>query len=46
MTSMKRNKVSTLIYKYELQTAVYMLEPWEKILFSKMHIIYYALSPL
>lgn len=27
--------ISTKIYQYELQTALYMLEPWEKALFSK-----------
>lgn len=27
--------ISKLIYQYELQTALYMLEPWEKALFSK-----------
>lgn len=27
--------LSTKIYQYELQTALYMLEPWEKALFSK-----------
>lgn len=26
--------ISTKIYQYELQTALYMLEPWEKALFS------------
>lgn len=27
--------LSKKVYQYELQTALYMLEPWEKILFSK-----------
>lgn len=27
--------LSTKLYQYELQTALYMLEPWEKALFSK-----------
>ncbi|ORY95234.1 hypothetical protein BCR43DRAFT_475015 [Syncephalastrum racemosum] len=26
--------ISKLIYQYELQTALYMLEPWEKALFN------------
>ncbi|KAI7900065.1 small subunit of serine palmitoyltransferase-like protein [Cokeromyces recurvatus] len=26
--------LSTLLYQYELQTALYMLEPWEKALFN------------
>jgi hypothetical protein len=28
--------LSTKLYQYELQTALYMLEPWEKALFSKL----------
>lgn len=32
--SSPRSSISKLIYQYELQTALYMLEPWEKALFS------------
>ena len=28
------NFVQRVIYKYELETALYMLEPWEKMLFN------------
>lgn len=37
MTSMNSvsRYLSKKVYQYELQTALYMLEPWEKILFSK-----------
>lgn len=31
----KSSFLSTKLYQYELQTALYMLEPWEKALFSK-----------
>ncbi|KAL1926778.1 hypothetical protein VTP01DRAFT_5424 [Rhizomucor pusillus] len=38
MTVASRRRVSStiskLIYQYELQTALYMLEPWEKALFN------------
>jgi hypothetical protein len=31
----KRSYLATKLYQYELQTALYMLEPWEKALFSR-----------
>ena len=31
--------LSTKLYQYELQTALYMLEPWEKALFSNVFYI-------
>ncbi|KAI9471975.1 MAG: small subunit of serine palmitoyltransferase-like protein [Benjaminiella poitrasii] len=36
--------VSTKIYQYELQTALYMLEPWEKILFNSLALCLLCLS--
>ncbi|KAI9304310.1 hypothetical protein BJ944DRAFT_202894 [Cunninghamella echinulata] len=38
------NYVSTKIYQYELQTALYMLEPWEKALFNTIVLSIVALS--
>ncbi|KAI8061204.1 hypothetical protein BDF21DRAFT_429078 [Thamnidium elegans] len=28
--------LSKKVYQYELQTALYMLEPWEKVLFNSL----------
>lgn len=36
------NFFSEKYYQYELQTALYMLEPWEKALFSKFQFLIYA----
>ncbi|KAI9027301.1 hypothetical protein J3Q64DRAFT_1657273 [Phycomyces blakesleeanus] len=36
--------VSTKIYQYELQTALYMLEPWEKALFNTLLLSIVSLS--
>ncbi|KAI8097322.1 uncharacterized protein BX664DRAFT_326121, partial [Halteromyces radiatus] len=36
--------ISTKIYQYELQTAIYMLEPWEKALFNTIMISIVSLS--
>ncbi|KAI8067732.1 small subunit of serine palmitoyltransferase-like protein [Gongronella butleri] len=36
--------ISTKIYQYELQTALYMLEPWEKALFNTLLLSILALS--
>ncbi|KAI7885794.1 hypothetical protein K492DRAFT_141379 [Lichtheimia hyalospora FSU 10163] len=41
-----RGTISTLIYKYELQTALYMLEPWEKCLFNFIFLGIITLSAL
>ncbi|ORZ18076.1 hypothetical protein BCR42DRAFT_413103 [Absidia repens] len=38
------NYISTKIYQYELQTALYMLEPWEKALFNTIMISLVGLS--
>ncbi|KAI9486187.1 MAG: hypothetical protein EXX96DRAFT_516059 [Benjaminiella poitrasii] len=35
---------STLLYQYELQTALYMLEPWEKALFNTIVLSIISLS--
>ncbi|KAI9317492.1 hypothetical protein BX666DRAFT_1937729 [Dichotomocladium elegans] len=40
----QRSAISTLIYKYEVQTALYMLEPWEKFLFNVILISIVSLS--
>lgn len=48
MTVASRRRVSStiskLIYQYELQTALYMLEPWEKALFSKPYADLFSIS--
>ncbi|GAB5591606.1 hypothetical protein Unana1_06506 [Umbelopsis nana] len=36
--------ISTKIYQYELQTALYMLEPWEKALFNGIVLIILSLG--
>ncbi|ORZ24711.1 hypothetical protein BCR42DRAFT_403501 [Absidia repens] len=36
--------ITTKIYQYELQTALYMLEPWEKALFNTIVICLVGLS--
>ncbi|KAI8393402.1 uncharacterized protein BYT42DRAFT_609198 [Radiomyces spectabilis] len=36
--------ISTKIYQYELQTALYMLEPWEKALFNTIMLSIVCLS--
>ncbi|KAI9287056.1 small subunit of serine palmitoyltransferase-like protein [Umbelopsis sp. AD052] len=36
--------VSTKIYQYELQTALYMLEPWEKALFNSIVLVILSLA--
>ncbi|ORX46091.1 hypothetical protein DM01DRAFT_196680 [Hesseltinella vesiculosa] len=36
--------ISTKIYQYELQTALYMLEPWEKALFNTLLLSIISLS--
>lgn len=38
----KASFLSTKLYQYELQTALYMLEPWEKALFSKYFVIFFT----
>ncbi|KAI8338967.1 small subunit of serine palmitoyltransferase-like protein [Chlamydoabsidia padenii] len=38
--------ISTKIYQYELQTALYMLEPWEKALFNTIMLCIVGLSVL
>ncbi|KAI9484566.1 hypothetical protein BDB00DRAFT_744213, partial [Zychaea mexicana] len=40
------SSISTLIYKYELQTALYMLEPWEKALFNVILLSIISLSAM
>ncbi|KAI9346635.1 small subunit of serine palmitoyltransferase-like protein [Pilaira anomala] len=32
------------VYQYELQTALYMLEPWEKVLFNSLALCLLCLS--
>ncbi|ORE09902.1 hypothetical protein BCV72DRAFT_47061 [Rhizopus microsporus var. microsporus] len=36
--------LSTKLYQYELQTALYMLEPWEKALFNTIVLSIISLS--
>ncbi|KAI8581885.1 hypothetical protein K450DRAFT_229705 [Umbelopsis ramanniana AG] len=36
--------ISTKIYQYELQTALYMLEPWEKALFNSIVLVILSLA--
>ncbi|KAH8556430.1 small subunit of serine palmitoyltransferase-like protein [Umbelopsis sp. PMI_123] len=36
--------ISTKVYQYELQTALYMLEPWEKALFNGIVLIILSLA--
>ncbi|KAI8884235.1 hypothetical protein K501DRAFT_217942 [Backusella circina FSU 941] len=36
--------LSTKLYQYELQTALYMLEPWEKALFNTIVLSIVSLS--
>ncbi|EIE92050.1 hypothetical protein RO3G_16761 [Rhizopus delemar RA 99-880] len=36
--------LSTKLYQYELQTALYMLEPWEKALFNTIMLSILSLS--
>ncbi|KAF1802664.1 small subunit of serine palmitoyltransferase-like protein [Mucor lusitanicus] len=36
--------LSKKVYQYELQTALYMLEPWEKILFNSLALCLLCLS--
>ncbi|KAI7889141.1 small subunit of serine palmitoyltransferase-like protein [Mucor mucedo] len=36
--------LSKKVYQYELQTALYMLEPWEKILFNSLALCLLSLS--
>ncbi|CAO3664747.1 unnamed protein product [Rhizopus stolonifer] len=36
--------LSTKVYQYELQTALYMLEPWEKALFNTIVLSILSLS--
>ncbi|KAI7863181.1 hypothetical protein BDF14DRAFT_1885371 [Spinellus fusiger] len=36
--------IATKIYQYELQTALYMLEPWEKALFNTIMLSIVSLS--
>ncbi|KAI8329162.1 small subunit of serine palmitoyltransferase-like protein [Choanephora cucurbitarum] len=38
------NYLSTKLYQYELQTALYMLEPWEKALFNTIVLSIISLS--
>ncbi|KAI8140302.1 small subunit of serine palmitoyltransferase-like protein [Fennellomyces sp. T-0311] len=38
------SSISTLIYKYEVQTVLYMLEPWEKALFNVILLSIISLS--
>ncbi|CAO3652537.1 unnamed protein product [Mucor hiemalis] len=38
------NYLSTKLYQYELQTALYMLEPWEKALFNTIVLSIVSLS--
>ncbi|CAO0800561.1 unnamed protein product [Mucor circinelloides] len=40
----KRSFLSTKLYQYELQTALYMLEPWEKALFNTIVLSIVSLS--
>ncbi|KAI8988238.1 small subunit of serine palmitoyltransferase-like protein [Mycotypha africana] len=46
MTAIKNiNKyISRKVYQYELQTALYMLEPWEKFLFNSLALCLLSLS--
>ncbi|KAI9252466.1 hypothetical protein BY458DRAFT_523088 [Sporodiniella umbellata] len=43
-TSSLSSYLSTKIYQYELQTALYMLEPWEKALFNTIVLSILSLS--
>ncbi|KAI9274091.1 small subunit of serine palmitoyltransferase-like protein [Helicostylum pulchrum] len=40
----KSSFLSTKLYQYELQTALYMLEPWEKALFNTIVLSIVSLS--
>ncbi|KAG2218323.1 hypothetical protein INT45_007718 [Circinella minor] len=40
------SSISTLIYKYEVQSVLYMLEPWEKALFNIILLSIIALSAM
>ncbi|KAI8637414.1 small subunit of serine palmitoyltransferase-like protein [Parasitella parasitica] len=43
-TNSIRRYLSKKVYQYELQTALYMLEPWEKILFNSIALCLLSLS--
>ncbi|KAI8091222.1 small subunit of serine palmitoyltransferase-like protein [Gilbertella persicaria] len=45
-TTRMSNYLSTKLYQYELQTALYMLEPWEKALFNTIVLSIVSLSAI